>query len=185
MRLIIIIAFLVLAVPFVQGQLGDYMITGTSLTYVRFLDENFPPSYRGTSELSWTVNTGIGLSEKTFIGLQVINIFAGEIKEKKDYYSIYGTFFQYRFYKRKRHQFIGETSINRGNYCFCENENAIPEKVPGLWYGGIGFVYEYALKTNERISFDLAAMNYAVLNFLPEIDFNYTRYTIGVNYRLN
>ncbi len=161
-----------------QQYFADYLIVGTSLTYIYYKDKG---NYISYNEITWNANVGIHLNENFFSGLQILNIYSSEVGNKKDYYSIYGLFTQYDFLKKNTNRLFAEVSFNRGNYC---TSNDIPSYADNLYYIGLGGGFEYKIKKIPNLYLDLSFIAYNILNKIED-KYGYTQYIIGLNYRLN
>jgi len=177
-----LIAFLIFFIYFIPAQsqqyFADYVIVGTSLTYINYNDLG---NYNSYNEFTWNVNVGIRLSESVLSGLQILNIYSSEFGNKKDYYSVYGLFTQYDFLKKNANRLFAEISFDRGNYCTCNN---IPRYGDNLYYIGWGGGFEYQIKKIPNLYLDLSFIVYNILNKIED-KYGYTQYIIGLNYRLN
>ena len=164
-----------------QRYFANYMIVGTSLTYMRNSNIDRYKTDYGYDEYTWNVNLGIRLSKRVFTGLQLLNIYSSEISTPKDYYSVYGLFTQYNFFNKETHRLFAETSINRGNYCISAD---LPHFRNDLYYAGVGVGYDFPIKQIPNLYLDLSFVNYFILNNI-ENKYSYTQYVIGLNYRIN
>lgn len=165
-----------------QSYFADYVIIGSSYTYIRHTTQDFYGAKTGHfNELTWNANLGVRLSKRLVFGLQVLNI-TNLHKEDKKRYTMYGSFFQYNFLPQEQHRFFGEVSINRGNYCVCKEE--IPIQKDNLYYLGFGLGYDLPIKWVKNLYLDLSFVYYPILYKLKE-NYAYTQYIIGLNYRIN
>ncbi|MDA3929793.1 MAG: hypothetical protein PF541_12645 [Prolixibacteraceae bacterium] len=164
-----------------QNYFADYLIVGSSLTYIRFSNKDFDSYECGYDEFTWNVNAGIQLSKNLFAGLQLLNIYSSEIATKKDNYLIYGIFTQYNLLKKEASRLFIEASLNKGNYCTALD---IPYWNNDLYYFGIGGGFDFPLKKISNLYLDLSFISYSILNEVPE-KYSYTQYIIGLNYRFN
>lgn len=164
-----------------QRFFADYMIVGSSLTYMRNSNQDSYKADYGYDEYTWNMNVGIRVSKRLFTGLQVLNIYSSKISTKKDYYTVYGLFTQYDFFSKKTHRLFAEISLNRGNYCTCSD---LPVKVDDLYYIGTGIGYDFPLKWIPNLYLDLSFINYFILNKIED-KYSYTQYIVGLNYRMN
>jgi len=164
-----------------QRFFADYMIVGSSLTYMRNSNLDSYQTDYGYSEFTWNFNVGIRVSKRIFTGLQVLNIYSSQISTKKDYYAVYGLFTQYDFFNKKPHRLFAEISVSRGNYCTC---SGLPTKVDDLYYIGPGIGYDLPIKWVSGLHLDLSFINYFILNNIQD-KYAYTQYVIGLNYRIN
>lgn len=178
---IIILLFCLEVLP--QRYFADYMIVGSSVTYISDSDENESNRsyYDVYNEFTWNINVGIRLSKRFFSGIQVLNIYASEKNTPKNYYSIYGLFTQFNVLNHKTHRLFAEVSLNMGDY-FTGGDT--PHEVDGLYYFGLGAGYDMPIKWINNLYLDLSFLNYRVFNNIEGKD-NYTQYVIGLNYRLN
>jgi len=163
-----------------EHYFANYLKVGSSLTYIRNGEKDIYGDIQGEIEYTWNINLGIPLNKRLFTGLQLLNIYASEIGERKKYYAVYGLFNQYQFVKTKTFSLFAETSFNRGNYCTCNN---IPFKKKDLYYLGIGSGTEIVIPKIKNLSLDLSFIFYEILNKIQG-KYSYTQYIIGINYKI-
>ena len=150
---------------------------GTSLTYIINLDDSFYEEY------TWNLNFAASISQRMNVGIQVLNIYANGSNIEKASYNIFGLFTQYDFFAKKRtkNTLFVELSINKGDYCTCDNLD--PYRKSNLWYYGFGGGTEIRLKKiSEHIFLDISFYNYQIINKYKK-KYNFTQYIIGLNYR--
>lgn len=164
-----------------QQYFANYMIIGTSLTYMRNSEKDYYKTDFGYDEYTWNLNVGIQISKRVFTGLQLLNIYSSQITAPKDYFNIYGLFTQYNVLKSETHRLFAEVSFNRGNYCTC---NDIPYYFNNLYYIGFGVGYDLPIKKIPNLYFDFSFINYSIINKIYD-KYGYTQYIVGINYRLN
>lgn len=183
MRIILVFLFVIGCNSYIKAQryFADYMVIGTSLTYMRNSNKDSYKTDYGYDEFTWNTNVGIQISKRLFTGLQVLNIYSSQISLPKKYYVVYGLFSQYDFLKSIEHRLFAEISINRGNYCTCVD---IPYQVDDLYYIGFGAGYDYPIKKIPNLYLDISFINYSILNKIDD-KYGYTQYVIGLNYRLD
>lgn len=182
MRIILVFLFVIGCNSYIKAQryFADYMIIGTSLTYMRNSNKDSYKTDYGYDEFTWNTNIGIQISKRLFTGLQVLNIYSSQISFPKKYYVVYGLFSQYDFLKSNKNRLFAEISFNRGNYCIGDN---IPYQVDDLHYVGFGAGYDYPIKKIPNLYLDLSFISYYILDKISD-KYSYTQYIIGLNYRL-
>ncbi len=165
-----------------QQYFADYLIAGTSLTYMQNTSKDVNQNLSGYTELTWNVNLGMRLNKKFVTGIQLLNIYSAEVSKKKDYYNIYGVFTQFNFFrKREEHRLFAEVSINRGNYDLC---GELPTYEKEVHYLGLGAGLDLPLNAIQNLYLDLSFIGYLnIKSFLNNCA--YTQYVIGFNYRFN
>ncbi len=164
-----------------QRYFADYMIIGTSLTYRWDTPSTNDYSYEDTySDYTWNVNVGIRVSKRFFTGIQILNIYAGQMHSEKYYYSIYGIFTQYNFLEWKEKRFCAELSLNRGNYVGISDKS--PFYKNDTYYLGVGGGFDLPIKKIKNLSFDLSLVDYFILNNIEDKDM-FFQYIIGLNYK--
>lgn len=170
-----------------QNYFADYLIVGSSLTYMRFSNKDDYRIDYGYDEYTWNINAGIQLSRSLFAGLQLLNIYSSEIATKKDNYLIYGIFTQYDILNKEPYRLFIETSLSKGKYCTADDITHyvnIPYSVNDLYYLGIGGGLDLPLKKIPNLYLDLSFINYSILNKIKG-KYAYTQYIFGLNYRFS
>jgi hypothetical protein len=162
-----------------QSYFAEYMIAGTSLTYIRDSREIYQNYKSSDDEYTWNINVGVAMSKRIFAGLQWLNIYASEVSTPKEYYSVYGLFSQYNFLKNQQHRLFLELSFNRGNFCTRDYQ---PFRKDNLYYLGSGLGYDLPIKKIRNLYLDLSFISYAILN--NNYRGLYNQYIIGLNYRI-
>lgn len=158
-----------------QRNFAKYMIVGASLSYIR---EHVTPDNSNFDEYVWNLNTGISVSKKMFVGIQVLPIYTS-YQGIQDKYNLYGLFSQYNFLRSKERRFFAELSLNKGDYCTCSE---IPYQVNNLHYLGAGVGYDYPVKIVPNLFIDFSFMIYQIIN--KPGNYYFTQYIIGLNYKL-
>jgi hypothetical protein len=172
-----IILFFTFSVSFSQSQryFARYLEAGTSLTYIRNLDD-FDV---GQNEFTWNINLAIPLTKRLSSGLQLLNIYTKEPYNPVKKYKIIGGFAQYDFYTSDNLVFSAESSINKGDFCTC-GENTRREE--NLYYLGIGGGFDFPLEKSRKLFLDIAFNYYWILNQIED-KYDYTQYIVGLNYQ--
>jgi len=166
---------------FAQQYFADYLIAGSSLTYMQNTSREANQYLYGYIEWTWNVNLGMRLSKRAVGGIHLLNIYSSEIYKRKDYYNLYGVFLQYNLLPKKepKRLFI-EASFNQSNYCLCGELPSYHDKLP---YLGVGGGFDWQIKKIKNLSLDLSFISYFNLKEFEEKN-AYTQYVVGLNYRL-
>lgn len=165
-----------------QSYFADYLIAGTSLTYIPQISEDANQNITGYTELTWNINLAMRVNKRFVTGIQLLNIYSSEVYKKKDYYNIYGVFTQFSFFKkRETHRFFAEASINRGNYSVCGD---LPSYEAEVYYLGLGGGFDLPVIVIPNLYLDLSFISYLNVESFPN-NCAYTQYVVGLNYRFN
>ncbi len=163
-----------------QRYFADYLIAGTSMTYMQNTSKDVNHNLSGYIEWTWNVNLGMRLSKRAVGGIQLLNIYSSEVYKRKDYYNLYGVFIQYNLISNKEpNRFFIEASINRSNYCLCSELPSHHNKLP---YLGVGGGFDWQIKKIKNLFIDLSFISYFNLKGFEEKS-AYTQYVVGLNYR--
>ena len=68
-----------------QPYFADYMVVGSSLTYLQITNKDDYGNKNGYDEYTWNVNTGIRVSKRLFTGMQVLMIYSSEINTNTNF----------------------------------------------------------------------------------------------------
>ncbi len=164
-----------------QKYFGDYMIVGSSLTYIPQVTKDTYGTYWGYTEYTWNINWGIRFSKRFFTGLQLLNIYSSEVYTKKQSYHIYGLFTQFDFLPDKKSRFFAEFSVNRGDYSV---SSGMPTRKRNLYYLGTGLGYDLPIKWVPNLYLDLSFLIYARPDDISSQNW-YTQYVVGLNYKID
>jgi len=152
----------------------------TSFTYLFQYGQYKEFKYK---EYTWYNSISINLNKSFYFGLQYLNIFTnGSIIEKqntKTHYYLFGMKMLYDFLPHYEDKLFIETSINIGNFCTCGDYD--PYKKRDLYYFGLSFGYDYPIF--KRLALRFGFSNYVILNKIED-KYNYTQYTLGLNFNL-
>lgn len=181
MKTLVILFFLMLSCITLKSQnyFADYLIVGSSLTYMRFTEKDEYRFTHGYDEYTWNINAGIRLSKRFFAGIQYLNIYSSDLDLPKDYYKVYGLFTQFNFLNDDNTRLFIEASLNRGDYCLAYN---LPSRVDNLNYIGFGPGVDLQIKKIPNLYFDFSFINYFIANKIKG-KYSYTQYIVGLNYR--
>ena len=131
----------------------------------------------------WNMNVATSLTKKIYAGIQVFNIFTGNINKQKKRFSIAGLFIQYDFLKAKKDRkkrMFADISLNTGN--FFTGGELDPVFRPKTHYIGFGFGFDIPLnKISKHLYLDLSGYRYFMLNKI-KTGSDFTQYIVGLNY---
>jgi len=134
-------------------------------------------------EFTWYNSLSLNINKSIYIGIHYLMMFTkGSVlylDKPGETYGIYGLVLQYDFLPGFENRLFFESSINKGDYCTCGNDD--PYRLSDLTYLGLGFGYDFPLY--KRISFRIGFTNYLILETVKE-KYNFTQYVLGVNINL-